>query len=98
VAAGLVQMACLIAIASVAGNAALGTQQIVEHPRMAHLAIVGLLTGERLKALKEFKDAAAFTQGHERRQYRKSGNEFYEIRCHDPKDGEKLLEVILGRW
>jgi chitinase len=60
IAAGLVQVARLIAIAGIAGNAALGIQDIVENPEMAPLAILGMLTGGRLKLPKEFKDAAAF--------------------------------------
>jgi chitinase len=60
IAAGLVQVARLIAIAGIAGNAALGIQDIVENPEMAPLAILGMLTGGRLKSPKEFKDAAAF--------------------------------------
>ncbi|KAF2826309.1 glycoside hydrolase [Ophiobolus disseminans] len=60
IAAGLIQVARLIAIAGIAGNAALGIQDIVENPEMAPLAILGMLTGGRLKSPKEFTDAAAF--------------------------------------
>ncbi|KAH7077168.1 hypothetical protein FB567DRAFT_608132 [Paraphoma chrysanthemicola] len=58
--AGLVQVARLIAIAGISDNAALCLQDIVENAAMAPLAILGLLSGGRLKAPKEFKDAAAF--------------------------------------
>jgi chitinase len=60
VAAGLTQVARLIAIAGIAGNTALGIQDIVENPEMAPLAILGMLTGGRLKSPKEFKEAASF--------------------------------------
>jgi chitinase len=60
VAAGLTQVARLIAIAGIAGDTALGIQYIVENPGMAPLAVQGMLTAGRLKAPKEFKEAASF--------------------------------------
>jgi chitinase len=56
VTADLVQMARLIPIVGITGNTELGTHDIVD-PETAPLAVLGLLTGARLKALKKFKEA-----------------------------------------
>jgi chitinase len=56
VTADLVQIARLITIVGITGNTELGTHNIVDQ-ETAPLAVLGLLTGAKLKAPKKFKEA-----------------------------------------
>jgi chitinase len=47
-------------LVGIAGNVALGIQDIVENPGMAPMTIVGMLGGSHLKSPKNFKDAADY--------------------------------------
>lgn len=60
VAAEMAQMARIIALAGTAGSPTLGFQDIVEIPEMAPVAILGMLSGDRLKLPQNFKKAAGF--------------------------------------
>jgi hypothetical protein len=57
-AAGMATVARMIALAGIAGNTALTIVDIIEDPEMAPMAILGLLTGGRLRSPKDYKDAA----------------------------------------
>jgi hypothetical protein len=58
VAAGLTNVAHAIALAGLAGEAALTIIDVIENPAMAPVAIAGMLTAGRLSTGKQYKDAA----------------------------------------
>lgn len=57
-AAGLTSLAQMIAFIGVAGHTGLAVEDIIKHPEMAPMAIMGALMGAKLRTPLEFTDTA----------------------------------------
>lgn len=61
-AAGFTSLARMIAFIGVAGNTGLAVENIIKHPEVAPIAIMGALMGAKLRTPPEFTDAAKATK------------------------------------
>lgn len=60
VAAGAMNVARIVALAGIAANGGLAIQDIIDNPEMAPLAIMGMLTGGRLRTPKDYSEAVKY--------------------------------------